>query len=359
MKRFLVCILAFVPAVLGTARAPDPLAPRFRVTDLGTLGGERSEAYALNERGEVAGWAEAADGARRAFFYRAGKMTQLELPPSALESRAYGINDTGDLAGTTVVRETLRTADTGVEIGQVRRDRAILWRSGKPTEIGSGEAWDVNNRGQVVGHPERGPGFLWQDGKRTGLVSPESGYFVHPRAITDHGLIAGGLQRHNYGTRAVLVQDQKVKELTPDYSGLSSPFAFAANSAGAAAGVGPGLDGIACFWKDASPTPTYLGTMNGAVEKAFLDQHAGRHFTAAYGINDRAQIVGAGNVNHEGDLHAFFWQAGRLTDLNTLIPAETGWILEQARAINNRGQICGAGTLNGKRRAFLLTPSGP
>ena len=45
-----------------------------------------------------------------------------------------------------------------------------------------------------------------------------------------------------------------------------------------------------------------------------------------------------------------------MTDLNTLVPPGTGWVLESAAAISDGGQIVGYGTLNGKRRAFLLTP---
>ena len=47
---------------------------------------------------------------------------------------------------------------------------------------------------------------------------------------------------------------------------------------------------------------------------------------------------------------------GEMTDLNTLIPAGTGWILESAAGISDGGQIVGYGILSGKRRAFLLTP---
>ena len=45
-----------------------------------------------------------------------------------------------------------------------------------------------------------------------------------------------------------------------------------------------------------------------------------------------------------------------MTDLNTLLPSGTGWVLQSAAAISDGDQIVGYGTLNGKRRAFLLTP---
>ena len=43
-------------------------------------------------------------------------------------------------------------------------------------------------------------------------------------------------------------------------------------------------------------------------------------------------------------------------DLNNLMPAGSGWVLEHATAINTSGQIVGVGRLNGQTRAFLATP---
>ena len=53
-------------------------------------------------------------------------------------------------------------------------------------------------------------------------------------------------------------------------------------------------------------------------------------------------------------LAAFVYANGVMTDLNTLIPSDSGWELIFASDINNRGQIVGYGLLGGKLRAFLL-----
>ena len=55
---------------------------------------------------------------------------------------------------------------------------------------------------------------------------------------------------------------------------------------------------------------------------------------------------------------AFLYQNGRMTDLNALLPAHSGWVLESANGINDRGQIVGTGLHGGLRRAFVLTPVG-
>jgi probable HAF family extracellular repeat protein len=79
----------------------------------------------------------------------------------------------------------------------------------------------------------------------------------------------------------------------------------------------------------------------------------------AYSINERGQVVGSsGSSSNPTDFttHAFLWENGVMTDLQTRIPANSGWKLVVAGGINNRGQIDGYGIHNGNYRAFLLTP---
>jgi probable HAF family extracellular repeat protein len=58
----------------------------------------------------------------------------------------------------------------------------------------------------------------------------------------------------------------------------------------------------------------------------------------------------------EGVKHAFVWDAvNKMTDLNDLLPAGSGWELVWAFDINNAGQIVGWGELDGETRAFRMT----
>jgi hypothetical protein len=45
-----------------------------------------------------------------------------------------------------------------------------------------------------------------------------------------------------------------------------------------------------------------------------------------------------------------------MTDLNTLIPADSGWYLQSALSIDDAGEIVGYGTINGNAHAFLAIP---
>ena len=66
-------------------------------------------------------------------------------------------------------------------------------------------------------------------------------------------------------------------------------------------------------------------------------------------------VLGGGSVQVIG--RPFIWsQSSGMRDLNTLIPATSGWVLDSATDINVWGQIVGSGTLNGQTHGFLLTP---
>jgi probable HAF family extracellular repeat protein len=81
-------------------------------------------------------------------------------------------------------------------------------------------------------------------------------------------------------------------------------------------------------------------------------------FNFANGINDSGWIVGSSAINGGMSNHAFIWnnQEGMM-DLNSYLPDNSGWILNDAWDINNNGQIIGSGTLNGQANSFIMTPT--
>ena len=72
--------------------------------------------------------------------------------------------------------------------------------------------------------------------------------------------------------------------------------------------------------------------------------------------NNAGQVVGNA-VNSSNQSVAFVYSGGVLYDLNTLIPPNTGWRLDNGWKINDSGQIAGDGMLNGARRGFRLDPT--
>jgi len=90
-----------------------------------------------------------------------------------------------------------------------------------------------------------------------------------------------------------------------------------------------------------------------------LGRFTGLNFARANDINAFGTIVGTVSQSEGFSGRAAIWRPGETTptDLNTLLPANSGWtLLTAAEGINNAGQIVGFGTINGQTRAFVMTP---
>jgi probable HAF family extracellular repeat protein len=120
------------------------------MTDLGTLGGEQSGAWDINESSQVVGSAQTASFVSHAFRWEAGTMTDLALPGDTRFSTALAINEAGHVVG-----------DVVEDLTQF----AFLWRDGKMLDLNNlipvDSGWillranDINDSGQIVGYGVR------------------------------------------------------------------------------------------------------------------------------------------------------------------------------------------------------------
>jgi probable HAF family extracellular repeat protein len=81
--------------------------------------------------------------------------------------------------------------------------------------------------------------------------------------------------------------------------------------------------------------------------------------STAIDINSRGQVIIDTGVCGVGGGPGLLWDDGKLYDLNTLIPPNSGLTIGDVNFINDRGEIAATGVLpNGDHHAILLVPVG-
>jgi probable HAF family extracellular repeat protein len=109
------------------------------MTDLGTLGGISSEAFAVNNLGAIVGKSAIPGGFDHACAWAGGRMTDLGVLPGDLNSEAVAVNSRGQVL--------VRSVGSDVH--------AFVWASGVRTQVhGSGVLFDpagLNDAGTVCG----------------------------------------------------------------------------------------------------------------------------------------------------------------------------------------------------------------
>lgn len=80
----------------------------------------------------------------------------------------------------------------------------------------------------------------------------------------------------------------------------------------------------------------------------------GETYSSSADINALGQVVGWSAPADLGMYRGFLWSDGVMQDLNTLIPADSGWQISFASGVNDFGQIVGVGVRNGQSHAVLL-----
>jgi probable HAF family extracellular repeat protein len=273
------------------------------MTDLGTLGGNVSMAYSINDSGVVVGEASTASGEMHAFVWQNGIMKDLGVVGET--SSARGINSKGDIVGVAYAKNV--------------RGGAVLWSGGQRQSLGdlgpsgSGSTGiSINDNGQIAGVSS---GFATNQGVVRAVVWLNG-------VITDLGTL-GGL--HSTATAI-------------DAQGLVVGWAEVADSSTAA-----------FQWQNGKMTQ--LASLRGGLTSAGTG-------TQAMAVNDVGQIVGS-SVTSSGVTHAVIWRNGKIADLNSLTLQGSGLTLTRATGINGAGQIVVEQQTNldgPTTRAFLLTP---
>jgi len=299
---------ASLPA--GTDRAF--LWSRGSIVDLGNLGGPEAGSHSINARRQVVGSADAEDGFEHAFFWDKGDILDLQ--------------NLGGLGG------------PASEANHINAGGAVVGFA----------ATNIPDPTQTTG-PLESHAFLW-----SGAAMQDLSTLGGPNSIAiadnGNGLIVGWSQiDFNLGLFGIpdLHGAAWVNGTITQLDGLGGPITLAigVNDEGVAVGqsfLPGGLTFHAVMWNNGIRSD--LGTIPGDVA------------SIASGVNNRGEVTGT-SFTPDFVPRAFLLQNSVMTDLNTLIPAGSGWYLALANGINDMGQIVGNGFLNGSLHAFVLTPN--
>jgi probable HAF family extracellular repeat protein len=321
----------------------------YTLTDLGTLGGNRSVALGINRAGDVVGSAATADGRSHAFVYLKSALIDLGTFGGD-ESHAYRISDGGLIVGRAATMH-----------GEFRP--FVTSASGGPFDLSQldarlkgmfSTAVDINSAGYVVGYRQthgdhmaaRRRAFIYRDSQVVdfGTFGGEDGIVA---AINAAGQMVGyfGTEPHaDYAEhRGFLVDETGLTDLGTLGGRMTTPADI--NDSRQVVGYAQVSSGENHAFLYQAGRLTDLGTLPGGTQ------------SYAYAINNLGRAVGASD-SAAGAQRAVLFERGVLRDLNGLIPAGAGWLLTEARDINDSGQIVGTGIFEGQVRAFLLTPGG-
>ena len=299
---------------------PSAVATRWehgKALALGSLGGPESVAWAINNRGQIAGGAttELADpfpsgvfgsgeNQIHAFFWQNGYLKDLGTLGGP-DSQGFYINDRGEVAGLSYIDSTINPNTGFPDV------HPFLWKSGHMIDLGSlgggfGAPNAVNTLSEVVGQSnlagdQTGHPFLWRRG-----------------ALIDLGTLGGA------GGIANWINDSSEIVGTADLADQTHHAFVWRNGKmidAGAVGTDPCSNGVS--------------------------------------INSFGLATGTSTDCHGNVLHLFLWEHGSITDLSALIRPGSDMIFNDPVMINDRGEIAGNGVLpDGSVHAALLVPDG-
>lgn len=311
------------------------------VTDLGTLGGFRGEAQAVNDAGQIVG-STLTGTSGPAFVYSNGVLSN----PGTLGgyySIAYAINTAGQFVGAAYPASGARQA-------YLDSSGTMTGLGTLPGDLGSA-AFAINNLGAIVGESYNANGnaraFSWSGGVMSAIPTL-GGADSAAYGINDSGLIVGASTlANNQSFHAFEDQNGVVTDLGT--LGGSSSYAYAVNALGTIVGES----------RVAGDTAAHAFVYQNGVMKD-LGTLPGLPNSVATAIDANGDIVGYAyndtNLATQGMTeHAFLYRNGVMYDLNTLF-GSSGWTLNAANGINNNSQIVGSGTNpSGSQRPFLIS----
>jgi probable HAF family extracellular repeat protein len=357
--------------------------PQYELTKIdASLGGMITAGTAINNRGQVAGFATLVDSTRHAVLWQDSLIDLGTLGGANSSVQWPGLNNTGMVVGisqTGDIDPNDESWSCAAFIGTSDRTcLGFVWEGGVMTPLETlgghnGFATMVNNRGQVVGWAEttvedptcRGSQVLQF---RAVIWEPKSGTKQELRplagdstsaatAINDRGQVVGisgscYVAVGDSSARASVMWENGVPREIPNLGGGTWNTPMDINNGG-------DVVGFSNIGDDANGNPRLFAFLwTGGSSAVNLQALPGDGMSQAYGINARGQVVGRSCGGPVG-CRAFLYENGVMHDLHDLLDTGGDRVV-LARHISDGGEITGdlaeAGT--GRTLMFVATPKG-
>jgi probable HAF family extracellular repeat protein len=374
-----VLTLALAPLATAGAQSPPKVSeePAFRVVEIvpppglrtpsGSLELDTSVGAGINESGQVVGWLQNGtigtcigcntgtgnpfvwdpSTGLRVLGYFTGR-NSLTGEPQPLRTRANGINDRGEVTG---------TATTGRYYDD---PTAFRWTSsGGYESLGTGDARGINNNREVSGifvSPTRNLGpfpVKWDANGELLSLGSLGGTHGAAYAINDGGRVVGYSRNAQSYARPFLWDSQ---------TGIRDLSTFFEPDDSTAGGVAWGVNDLGHVVGTTDDPTASLGGSRAFLWRDGQLTRVGPDRTDAYAVNNHDHVVGSVLVppsrrRRTSEVHAFLYRDGTFSDLNNLIPTDSGILLTEPRSINDAGWIVANGTnAQGRQRSFVLIP---
>jgi len=329
--------------------------------DLGTLGGNTSQACALNNSGQVVGLANITNNMyAHAVLFSGTGTNNIDLDivgTNTTVGQACGINDAGQIIGFAQPLSGGR-----VEAMLYGLSSKVILGDLCGTSPTASQAQAINNSGTIVG---------WAgDCNFSGLPCRFGGTGT---GNVSFGGIDGGITGVVYGINA----SGQCVGYGDRIDGYRHATLFTGGTSVDLGTLGGTANSLAYGINDKGQIVGTCTVSNGSVFRATLFSGTGANNVDlgslggiscfAYAINNSGEIVGNSYpaTNNNSVFHAFIYKNGVMSDLNGLVLTNSGFNnirfnsnggLTPGRVLNDSGQIAAIGEIGGRTHAVLLTP---
>ena len=384
-----VCLAALtLLAALTIPTYVSAQQPRYKLIDMGTLGGPRSylndgnsgnnAVNVLNNDGTLASWADTSLPdpfpnfcfnedcyVSHAFRWHDGNRIDLGALVESLSSQANWLSPNGLIVGLS------ENGEIDPLVPGFPEFHAVLWRDRKISDLGTlpeggYESWAnaVNSKGQVIGWatttvpdansmaapgflPTQTRAFLWQKGAMQDLGTLGTGTDAIAQFINQRGQIVGWSYTGGTPPPACLFTQATDSFIWDEKNGMTD-----LGNLGGTCVIATGInnDGVV-IGDNVNDQPLQRAFIwkNGVIQD--LGGSIGGLETGAEGINDYGQVAGFATLEGEVLFHAALWKrVGEITDLGALGADECSF----ATGINSKTQVVGSsGCVFGQSHAVL------